>query len=245
MTGRALVDVLALAGGEWPSDQFMAWLSSAPLTDGPGGRPLPASRWDALSAEAGVVKGPDQWRQRLAHLAIGKPTRRRGAAPWPASSTTSSPAPRRRDPRGRPMPGGRRGSSTTTSYRTAEAGWPADELAAAEQVRAALGALAELDQISSGTDLASFRRAVRSQLEGARSMPTISPGGGSATACSWLLSPSPEGCVSTRSSSWDWPTRSFPEPCPRTSCSPTWHGVSTRLAPCRFEPSGSRTCSAT
>ena len=44
--------------------------------------------------------------------------------------------------------------------------WPDHEVAAARQVRAALAALADLDLVSGGADLGSFRGAARAQLEG-------------------------------------------------------------------------------
>ena len=67
--GRGLLGLLALAGSPWRRADVVAWMASAPVVTGPGGPAVPAARWDALSARAGVLEGPVQWHQRLGRLA--------------------------------------------------------------------------------------------------------------------------------------------------------------------------------
>jgi hypothetical protein len=60
--GRILLGFLALTE-EWGRDEFVAWLSGAPLYF--KGRWIPATAWDRISRQAGVVRGPAQWTERL------------------------------------------------------------------------------------------------------------------------------------------------------------------------------------
>ncbi|HUO48227.1 MAG TPA: PD-(D/E)XK nuclease family protein, partial [Acidimicrobiales bacterium] len=167
MTGHCLVGLLELADGTWPREELAAWWSCAPVTDGPAGRPVPATRWDALSAEAGVVAGVGQWRDRVGRLAARggndgdeaasmarfvEDLVARGAAPaarsWSAHSSWAL--------------------SLLDHYLAQGAGegtWDAAERAAATQVRGVVAALGDLDALAGGTDLAGFRRAVRAELE--------------------------------------------------------------------------------
>jgi hypothetical protein len=64
VAGRTLLGALALVDHDWRRDDVAAWLTSAPLLQ--RGRAVPASAWDALSCEAGVVAGLGEWRNRLA-----------------------------------------------------------------------------------------------------------------------------------------------------------------------------------
>jgi len=68
--GRTLVGALSLGDRDWRRDDVMAWLASGPLRF--GGRPVPAGAWDALSCEAGIVSGLDDWDARLRALAASK-----------------------------------------------------------------------------------------------------------------------------------------------------------------------------
>lgn len=167
MTGRTLLDLLELAGGAWPRREVHRWLSSAPITAGPGGRPVPSSRWDVLSAAAGVVRGPEQWHDRLGHFA----TRHGG----PEAEGAAELAAFVDELFARATPAGTSWASFATwavvllDYYLPPDGdqdrWPDHEVAAAGQVRAAVTALGDLDRVSGGADLVSFRRAVRAQLE--------------------------------------------------------------------------------
>ena len=61
--GRVLDGMVALVDGDLPRDDVMRWLTSCPIKY--GRRKFSASRWDAISRDASVVKGLDQWRNRL------------------------------------------------------------------------------------------------------------------------------------------------------------------------------------
>ncbi len=165
-TGRALLGLLDLAAGDWPRDQVLGWLSAAPITAGPGGRPIPASRWDVVSADAGVVRGARQWRERL-----GRVAGRGGPEADDASDLAAfmDVLVRRAAPPGRSweaLSGWAVG--LLDHYLPPGSGrerWPAAELAAARQVRSVVSALRDLDHVSSGADPTSFRHIVRAQLE--------------------------------------------------------------------------------
>jgi len=73
VAGRCLLGCLSLPDKDWRRDEVTAWMACAPLETG-----VPASAWDVLSAEAGVVAGMGEWRTRLrSHAAT---LRRRAAA---------------------------------------------------------------------------------------------------------------------------------------------------------------------
>ena len=68
--GRMVKGMVDLAGGDLPRDEVMRWLTSCPVrSTSPGFRP---SRWDAISRDAGVVAGVEQWRERLSRYATGQ-----------------------------------------------------------------------------------------------------------------------------------------------------------------------------
>ena len=65
--GRMVKGMVALAGGDLPRDEVTRWLTSSPVKSTSAGfRP---SRWDAISRDAGVVAGIEQWSDRLARYA--------------------------------------------------------------------------------------------------------------------------------------------------------------------------------
>jgi ATP-dependent helicase/nuclease subunit B len=183
MTGRALLDLLDLAAGDWPRHQVLGWLSAAPVTAGPGGPPVPASRWDSVSAAAGVVRGPGQWQERLRLLAG------RGG---PEADDASALALFADDLFRRATPPGKSWAALTTwavalldhylHPDTAPDLWPDREQAAALQVRQAVSALRDLDHVSPGANLTSFRYAVGTELErtvfDAHELPDGGPGDG-------------------------------------------------------------------
>ena len=65
--GRTLKGIVDLAGSDLPREEVMRWLTSCPVKPPSAG--FSPSRWDAISREAGVVVGIEQWRDRLAHYA--------------------------------------------------------------------------------------------------------------------------------------------------------------------------------
>ncbi|MDE0140260.1 MAG: PD-(D/E)XK nuclease family protein [Caldilineaceae bacterium] len=65
--GRMLTGIVDLAGDDLPREEVMRWLTSCPIkAASPRYSP---SRWDAVSRDAGVVAGIEQWRDRLANYA--------------------------------------------------------------------------------------------------------------------------------------------------------------------------------
>ncbi len=64
--GRALLALLGLAAEGWSHAGVLAALAAAPLRRSPSRPgPLPLGRWAALARRANVVRGPDQWRDRV------------------------------------------------------------------------------------------------------------------------------------------------------------------------------------
>ncbi|MYC93700.1 MAG: hypothetical protein F4X14_01910 [Caldilineaceae bacterium SB0661_bin_32] len=68
--GRMLTGIVALAGSDLPREEVMRWLTSCPVKAA-SDRYSP-SRWDAVSRDAGVVAGIEQWRDRLANYAASQ-----------------------------------------------------------------------------------------------------------------------------------------------------------------------------
>lgn len=65
--GRMVKGMVNLAGGDLPREEVMRWLTSCPVRfTASGFRP---SRWDAISRDAGVVGGIEQWDERLKRYA--------------------------------------------------------------------------------------------------------------------------------------------------------------------------------
>jgi RecB family exonuclease len=167
VAGASLLGLLDLARSDWARDDVVAWISTAPVVAGRHRRIVPATRWDELSASAGVVRGADQWAQRLGNLAVWEPA-------WADEAETLA------DfvddlVAGAAGPGGSwaRHASWAVGlidrYLVADPrSWPADQVAATEQVRGTVLALAELDAVSGAPDRAALVRAVRAALEETR-----------------------------------------------------------------------------
>ena len=65
--GRTLMGLLDMPEGEFRRADVMEWLTSCPVRPAGGAaRGFSPSRWDSLTRTAGVVLGPEQWRDRLA-----------------------------------------------------------------------------------------------------------------------------------------------------------------------------------
>src|SRR5690606_36100669 len=68
--GRTVLGLLKLASGELDRSEVMEWLAACPIKPPEVMRHLfSPSQWDALSRAAGVVRGADQWRDRLERYA--------------------------------------------------------------------------------------------------------------------------------------------------------------------------------
>ena len=166
VTGRSLLGLLDLAGGDWPRHQVVGWLGAAPVTMGPGGPPVPARRWDVVSAAAGVIGGTTQWHERLGRLA-----RRSGPEADDAAALArfTDELFDRATPRGRSWQALATWATGLLDHYlrpdTGPDGWPGAERAAAAQVRRLLETLGDLDHVSPGADLEGFRQAVGTELE--------------------------------------------------------------------------------
>jgi len=66
--GRVLLGLLRLAETDFARNAVVDWMASGPVRDPSDGREVPASRWDTLSRQAGIVTGLSQWSDRLARL---------------------------------------------------------------------------------------------------------------------------------------------------------------------------------
>lgn len=177
-TARALLGLLELAGGDWERNQVATWFTSAPVVAGPQGRPVPASRWDALSAAAGVIRGARQWSERLARRASNHDADATEAETM--SEFVSGLISRTTPPGGTWTDHARWAADLLDRYLDPEASadpWPAGELAAVAQVRGLVESLGDLDQVSEGTDLTSFRLTLKVLLE-RTDIDKREPGGG-------------------------------------------------------------------
>ena len=70
--GRTLAGLTDMADGEFARDSVMDWLTGCPVRYPAGsGSGFNAVRWDVISKQAGVVRGAEQWTERLARYAEG------------------------------------------------------------------------------------------------------------------------------------------------------------------------------
>jgi RecB family exonuclease len=164
VAGAMLLGLLELAASDWGREEVMAWLATAPIVSGPDRRRVPASRWDSVSSEAGVVRGPAQWSERLRGLAGRRADQAHAAEALAAfvEDLVTRAAP----PRGTWSAHATWAAELLDRYLdTDPRSWPADELAAAEQARGSVLALGELDAVSDRAELGAFERAVRTVLE--------------------------------------------------------------------------------
>ncbi len=69
VAARTLLGLLALPDGGFRRDDVFAWLAGARVHQ--HGRWVPATAWERLSRQAGVVGGRDDWDTLLDHLAVG------------------------------------------------------------------------------------------------------------------------------------------------------------------------------
>ena len=63
VAGRILLGALALTDHDWRRGEVAEWLNTGPIVH--HGRSIPATRWDVLSAEAGVAEGLLGWKRQL------------------------------------------------------------------------------------------------------------------------------------------------------------------------------------
>ncbi len=64
--GRTLRGLLTLAEGQFERSEVMEWLTGCPVRPGIGGsEDFSPSRWDSVTRQAGIVRGLEQWQERL------------------------------------------------------------------------------------------------------------------------------------------------------------------------------------
>lgn len=78
-SGRAVELLLDLPERDWSRDAVLEWLAVSPVGEGVFGPDFDVARWEGVSIRAGVVRGLDQWRDRLDRFAARQA--RRAAAP--------------------------------------------------------------------------------------------------------------------------------------------------------------------
>jgi len=71
LAGRWLLDLLALDARDWRRGDVIDLVAAAPVLT-PDGIAVAAGRWERVSRAAGVVRGRDGWRQRLARYAVDR-----------------------------------------------------------------------------------------------------------------------------------------------------------------------------
>jgi RecB family exonuclease len=182
IAGRALLGLLDLRDRELSRHELFGLLSSVPAI-GPAGGPLPVSRWEQRSRDAGVVAGVDQWRQRLARLADRY---RMPRADSDGDAQDAGPDPRLGDveslgrfvqllhrqltpPRHPTWRALSRWAGGLIDFlvggEAVRERWPRDEARAAERIFAALDRLSHLDDIEPHPTVTAFRHALTAELD--------------------------------------------------------------------------------
>jgi RecB family exonuclease len=163
-------------------------LSSGPVLDPVDSRPVPATRWDTVSREAGVVAGGVQWHDRLSRhraeldreLAIARAdgggraahVRRREGDLDAVERLDAFVA----DLATRVVPPAESTWTAHTQWALGllehylggegrRADWPEAELDAGRRVETTLAGLAALDELGTAVDVARFRRALQHELD--------------------------------------------------------------------------------
>lgn len=184
--GRGLLGLLALPDRDFHRHDVMALLASVPVRH--RGVPVPSSRWERLTRDAGVVRSPAQWRDRLDRHA----TSLRHELERELAVTDRDPRPGRLRHDLRATEDLRafvdelvatldRGTSASGWHTLVEwaqglvrdflggdavrESWPDDEVRAAEKIEAALERLSGLDAVEASPGVAVFRRTLDLELD--------------------------------------------------------------------------------
>lgn len=187
VAGRTLLGVLDLPAHRFRRDDVVALLASAPIRF--RGRIVPASAWERLTRDAGIVAGPQQWQDRLDDLAADLTARNERRAQTRDDQLVED---GREDPRverirrlqefvahlARALDRSRRLRSWRAWSEWAHrllrdllppeprrAEWPDVERDALGKVEAALDRLAGLDELDEAPDPDTFVRTLRLELE--------------------------------------------------------------------------------
>lgn len=187
VTGRAVLGLLTLAGGEFRREDLGVWLAGAPIREPERRHEVPAARWEALARQAGVVGGLDQWVARLGRLRhelttdLARVAASDGASEgWRGRLQHDIEHVERMQSFVSELAAALQAPSSPTWSRMANwltrllvtylgpddarAEWPDVEVDAHVAINDRLGALSELDALELPTDAATFRQVVESQL---------------------------------------------------------------------------------
>ena len=186
--GRILLGLLALPDGDLARDDVAAWLASGPVVDPATGYRVNAARWDVLSRRAGVVRGAEQWEDRLSRSCdeiddqLESTRYELDASEWQLAHLERS----RTDLRALQAFVADLASSLTpptdSTWRafttwahaaltrfaggsTRQRGRPEREVDAATRIDTILDELGSLDVVGTSVDLARFRRALGTELD--------------------------------------------------------------------------------
>ncbi len=185
--GRTLTELTELTDGEFKRDSVMSWLTSCPVkpADEYAGAFSP-SRWDAVSKEAGIVRGLDQWRQRLKSFSdrqdrSAKDLEEQGEISEARAKAKRSEAAAARDlmmfvehlaKELTPPPNGSPwedfccwADNLLASYLVREADIPEPEQQSLHKIREVLSDLKAVESITPGATLEDFRQALRQALQ--------------------------------------------------------------------------------
>ena len=232
--GRLLTGMLDVIREDFSRAALMRWLADAPVWNAASNRSASSElqRWESLSRQAGVVRGSEQWKERLQGLTASMAQRREGAE---ARGDLTDAQARgyvegiacaerllalvEQLAQGKPPADGSRWSAfaewakdAIDRYGQGKNDWPAQQQDALGRVESALEELGKLDSVEGATTLAGFQQALDNALSaymgrsGATGTGVFVAGLGAATGMEfdtvWLLGMS-EG---------DYPGRSGEDP---------------------------------
>jgi RecB family exonuclease len=188
VTGRVLLDLLALPERQYRRQDVLTWMNAAPVHD--GGRWAPVSAWERLSRQAGVVAGRHDWDAKLERLAHDLDMRAEADDGDPDAPAWRAERHRQEAGRARalrtfvldlvddltdaartPRPWGEHARWAKARLHravgdaTRRTGWPVVESKAAERVEAALDRLGALDGVEGPVALDVFARTLALELE--------------------------------------------------------------------------------
>ena len=185
--GRLLLGLLGVIEDDFGRSQLMQWLAESPVRDGPGGFVASAElmHWEALSRQAGVVRGLDQWRERVGRSVEQAEERARLSALQEEASPARVRAMEEQARRAArlvdfveglaghlpPEDGsswrqfGEWAKGALDYYAASPVDWPEPQQSALDRVKEVLGQLSELDDVEPGTGLAEFRQALEQALD--------------------------------------------------------------------------------
>ncbi len=217
--GRLLTGLLSVIEEDFGRAALMQWLADAPVWNAASNRSASGElqRWETLSREAGVVRGVEQWKDRLERL-IKNVEERRGRAEEQGelSEAQARGYVERTESAGRllafverlaqeapPADGGAWSAyaawaeSALSEYAQGQRGWGEPQIDSMNRVHLSLKELGKLDAVEAETTLAVFKRALDHALSrsvgrsGATGTGVFVAGLGSATGMEfdtvWLL----------------------------------------------------------